>query len=89
MFYFGLSSDGYAREGVAYSNDLKQWQKIDEVLIDVGLEGSIDSRYAHKPGVITKGEILFHFYCAVSPANTKQLGDVKHNEIRGIALATN
>ena len=88
LFYFGLSSDGHARESAAISNDLKQWQKIDEILIDVGPEGSIDSRYAHKPGMITKGETLYHFYCAVSPAHTKQLGEIRNDEIRGISLAT-
>ena len=88
MFYFGLSSDGHAREGAAFSHDLRCWQKADEILIDVGPRGSIDSRYAHKPGIITLGETLYHFYCAVSPAKEKRIGEIKHNEIRGISLAT-
>lgn len=89
LFYFGLSSDGFAREGVAFSDDLHHWQKSGEILVNTGPEGSIDSRYAHKPGIITKGKQLFHFYCAVSPAKQKIPGEIEHDEIRGISLATN
>ena len=32
-----------------------------DLLIDVGPEGSVDSRYAHKPGIITDGNRLYHF----------------------------
>ena len=68
MFYFGLCSDGHARDLVAFSDDLRTWRKGGEVLIDVGGEGSIDSRYAHKPGIISRDGRLYHFYCAVSPS---------------------
>ncbi|MCB9458189.1 MAG: hypothetical protein H6670_00970 [Anaerolineaceae bacterium] len=88
MFYFGLSYDGHARDGAAFSDDLQHWQKMDDILIDVGPEGSIDSRYAHKPGIITAGDTLYHFYCAVSPADPSQLGSIDHSEMRGIAVAT-
>ncbi len=88
MFYFGLCSDGHARDGVAFSDDLEQWRKSGEILIDIGGEGSIDSRYAHKPGIITRGNSIYHFYCAVAPAPQKQLGEIEHTEIRGISLAT-
>ena len=36
------------------------------VLIDVGPKGSIDSKYAHKPSIISHRGALYHFYCAVS-----------------------
>jgi hypothetical protein len=40
-------------------------------------EDAVDSTYAHKPSVIAKSGVLYHFYCAVSK---------KHG--RGIGLAT-
>lgn len=88
MFYFGLCSDGHAREGVAFSRDLRHWQKAREVLIDVGPEGVIDSKHAHKPGIISRGGCLYHFYCAVAPAESSRLGEVSHSEVRGISVAT-
>ena len=88
MFYFGLSYDGHARDGAAFSDDLCHWQKINEILIDVGPEGNFDSRYAHKPGIMTAGDTLYHFYCAVAPTRPRPLGEHTLNEIRGIAVAT-
>jgi predicted GH43/DUF377 family glycosyl hydrolase len=89
MFYFGLCSDGHARDGVAFSDDLEHWQKAEDILIDVGPSGSIDSRYAHKPGIIADSGKLYHFYCGVAPAKDKRQGEITHGEVRGIALATN
>ncbi len=88
MFYYGNSSDGHARDGAAFSEDLCHWRKSDEILIDVGPPGSIDSRYAHKPGILSRGGTLYHFYCAVAPTTAPQLGEIEHDEVRGIALAT-
>jgi predicted GH43/DUF377 family glycosyl hydrolase len=88
MFYYTLSSDGRARDTVAFSNDLLHWRKSDEILIDVGAPGSIDSMFAHKPSVFAEGGRLHHYYCAVSPATQKTMGDVDVSEIRGIGLAT-
>lgn len=87
MFYFGNCSDGHARDGVAFSHDLLHWRKEGQVLIDVSPAGSIDSKYAHKPGIISKDGRVYHFYCAVAPARDRQLGEIEHHEIRGIALA--
>ncbi len=88
MFYYGFCSDGHARDGAAFSDDLRHWQKAGEVLIDVGAEGRIDSRYAHKPGIISRGNRLYHFYCAVAPASNRFLGEIENDEVRGITLAT-
>ena len=88
MFYFGNGSDGHAREGVAFSKDLLHWEKSDEILIDVGGEGSIDSKYAHKPGIIAKNGRLYHYYCAVRDLESEGIGDVAVTESRGISLAT-
>jgi hypothetical protein len=53
--------------------------KVDEILIDVGLPGSVDETYAHKPSVIFHHGALYHFYCAVSGKWP--------NERRGISVA--
>ena len=87
MFYFGNCSDGHAREGIAFSNDLLHWKKSGEVLIDVGGEGSVDSTHAHKPGLISKNGKLFHYYCAVRPLESLGFGDVTVDEGRGITFA--
>lgn len=87
MFYFGLSSDGHARDGAAYSTDLLNWHKLDELLIDVGPEGTLDSLYAHKPAMIAKDGQLFHFYCAVERWHGGTIGEIEHDEKRGISFA--
>jgi predicted GH43/DUF377 family glycosyl hydrolase len=87
MFYYGNCSDGHAREGVAWSRDLLSWTKTCQILVDVGPPGSIDSRHAHKPGIITHDRVLYHFYCAVSPAADPHLGEIENGEVRGIAVA--
>ena len=79
MFYFGNSSDGHAREGAAFSTDLVHWRKAEDILVDVGEPGAIDTLYAHKPGIIGANGVLYHFYCAVAPKGAGQE--------RGIAVA--
>ncbi|HWD60997.1 MAG TPA: hypothetical protein VG369_00760 [Humibacter sp.] len=88
MFYFGLAADGHAREGYATSDDLVQWEKSGELLIDVGAAGSIDSTHAHKPAVISWEGRLEHYYCAVAPRSPIRVGDTEQHEFRGIAKAT-
>ena len=87
MFYFGNCSDGAAREGAAFSEDLLSWRKSKEILIDVGPAGSVDSLYAHKPGIIAGNGRLFHFYCAVSPAASHQGNAMAGSQTRGITFA--
>lgn len=80
MFYFGLSAnDRKARDLVALGPDPLHFTKLDEVLIDVGPEGSIDDDYAHKPALVYHKGDLYHFYCAVG-------GHYPH-DIRGISVA--
>jgi predicted GH43/DUF377 family glycosyl hydrolase len=88
MFYFGLATDGHAREGVAFSTDLHHWTKYDNPLLDIGPPGSIDSIHAHKPGIITRNGVLYHFYCAVSPVSPGSTTEVHPQEMRGITVAT-
>jgi predicted GH43/DUF377 family glycosyl hydrolase len=77
VFYYGYDQKGVARDLLALSSDLARFQKCEDVLIDVGAEGSVDSKYAHKPSVIYRDGVLYHFYCAVSE---------EHG--RGICVAT-
>ncbi len=87
MFYYTLSTDGYARDSVAFSDDLITWEKSGEILIDVGPPGSIDSRYAHKPAVLGKDGVVYHFYCATAPAEDPKQGEIEYGEVRGIGVA--
>lgn len=87
MFYFGNSSDGHARDGVAFSDDLLRWAKSSNILIDVGQTGSFDDKYAHKPAIISKDGNLYHFYCAVTQFSKRPISEIHHTEIRGITLA--
>jgi predicted GH43/DUF377 family glycosyl hydrolase len=67
MYYYGLSSrDGHARDLLAIGRDPLHFDKVSEVMIDVGGPGAVDSVYAHKPSVISWRGDLYHFYCAVS-----------------------
>ncbi|MHB9031570.1 MAG: glycoside hydrolase family protein [Anaerolineae bacterium] len=88
MFYYGLAADGHARDGVAFSDDLLHWDKAPGPILDVGAPGSLDSQYAHKPAVIYNKGVLYHYYCAVSPALEPQHGTVANRELRGIGLRT-
>ncbi|MCE5277996.1 MAG: hypothetical protein ABFD92_13815 [Planctomycetaceae bacterium] len=88
MFYYTLDAKAVARDTVAFSKDLLHWEKSNEVLIDVGPPGSIDSRYAHKPGIASAGGRLYHYYCALAPAANPKMGQIEHGEVRGISVAT-
>ena len=68
-----------ARDLVATSEDLLHPAKCSEIVIDVGPPGSIDSSYAHKPSLVSYKGDLYHFYCAVSRVNGR--------EVRGISVA--
>lgn len=88
MFYFGLAADGHAREGYAWSRDLRSWTKSSEILLDVGPAGSIDSLHTHKPAVVTWDGRLEHYYTAVAPQEPVTIGGFQQHEMRGIARAT-
>ena len=88
MFYFGYADDGHARDSFAMSRNLRDWIKSEEILLDVGLVGSIDSLHAHKPAVITWNGRLEHYYCAVAPQDAIEVSGHTQNEKRGIARAT-
>lgn len=88
MFYFGLCTDGRARETFAWSRDLHTWTQPRDVLIDVGAPDAVDSEYAHKPAVITHDGRLEHYYCAVSLLpEPVEIAGFRQRERRGIAVA--
>ena len=64
--------------------------KSDDVLLDVGPAGSIDSPHTHKPAVITWNGRLEHYYTAVALQEEPVLvSGYVQQELRGIARATN
>ncbi len=79
FFYFGLDAKGVARDLVATGTALTKTVKCPEALVDISPPGSVDSKYAHKPSLISYKGDLYHFYCAVSIVNGR--------EIRGISVA--
>jgi hypothetical protein len=79
LYYFGLANDGKARDLLALGGDPLHFDKVDEVLIDVGKPGSVDDDYAHKPALVFDRGDLYHFYCAVSGPYP--------NDVRGISVA--
>jgi predicted GH43/DUF377 family glycosyl hydrolase len=79
VFYYSLDRKGKARDLLAIGDDPFHPVKSPEILIDVGLPGTVDETYAHKPSVIWHNGALYHFYCAVSGKWP--------NETRGISVA--
>jgi predicted GH43/DUF377 family glycosyl hydrolase len=79
MYYFGLDARGKARELLALGHDPYHFTKVDEIMLDMGVPGSVDETYAHKPSVIFHDGALYHFYCAVSGKWP--------NDVRGISVA--
>ena len=79
FFYYSFDRKGKARDLLALGGDPFHPVKVDEILIDLGPPGSVDSTFAHKPSVICHEGTLYHFYCAVSGKWP--------NEIRGISVA--
>lgn len=87
MFYFGLAADSHARDLLAVSDDLLHWTKMPAPLVDVSPAGpAVDTRHAHKAGIIARDGVLYHYYCAVAD-QTVQIGNQVHPEMRGISLA--
>ena len=79
FFYYSLDAKGKASDLLALGDDPFHPSKVNEILIDVGPPGSVDSTYAHKPSVVYNRGALYHFYCDVSGKWP--------NEVRGISVA--
>lgn len=73
MFYYGLGGadvDGkrHVQEGLAVSEDLLHWEKVEDPILMVGERGSLDCGHAHKPSIFYENGVLYHFYCATRPS---------------------
>ena len=79
IFYYGFDRKGKARDLLALGDDPFHPKKVDQILVDVGPPGTVDSTFAHKPSIVFSGGALYHFYCAVSGKYP--------NEVRGISVA--
>lgn len=79
FYYYSLDARGKARDLLALGDDPFHPVKVNEILIDVGPPGAVDSTYAHKPSVVYDRGALYHFYCAVSGKWP--------DEVRGISVA--
>lgn len=96
MYYYGYDGE-HAQEGIAFSEDLYRWEKVDTPILKHGNAGEIDELHAHKPCVIEKDGTLYHFYCAVRESRekdkavnidpTQEEGEEK-TEYRCISVAT-
>ena len=85
MFYYGLGNLS-ACDGLAFSDDLVHWEKFPLPIMTIGGRNTIDSKYAHKPGIIYHNGMLYHFYCACRDGRE---GDITDNggEFRVISVA--
>jgi predicted GH43/DUF377 family glycosyl hydrolase len=81
MFYFGY--DGiHARDMMATSEDWIHWEKSPwNPILDVGPPGTYDSIHAHKPCLVERDGVWYHFYTSVGEYGGK-------GHVRAIALAT-
>ncbi len=83
-FYFGYET-GHAREGLALSSDLENWEKVEQPIID-NTPGGVDEEHAHKASVIYYNGVLYHFYCATRPHRDGDPTEV-YGALRSITVA--
>lgn len=86
-FYFGLGP-GHAQEGLALSDDLLHWEKVDQPILPAGASGSLDSEHAHKASMVYWQGVLYHFYCATRPWQEGDKTKIFDYEYRTICVAT-
>lgn len=85
-FYFGYEH-GHAQEGLAISDNLTDWDKLEVPLMSHGNKGEIDENHAHKAAIFYYNNTLYHFYCATRPYRTNDSTEV-FGEFRTIAVAS-
>lgn len=96
MFYYGYNGEN-AQEGIAFSEDLFHWHKENRPILCCGEPGSLDELHAHKPCVVEKDGVMYHYYCAVRPGRPEDRAlnldptqqDCHATEYRCITVATN
>ncbi len=85
MYYYGLGNLS-ACNSLALSDDLVHWKKYPLPILTIGGHGTVDSTYAHKPGVIYHDGILYQFYCACRPSRPDDPTN-NNGEFRCISVA--
>ncbi len=90
-FYYGIGKqeeDGlyHAEEGLAVSEDLLHWEKVEAPILRHGAEGAFDHHHAHKPAIFYENGILYHFYCATCQASPEYPTEL-FGEYRTICVA--
>lgn len=95
-FFFGYDGKVYkhAQDGLALSEDLIHWEKVENPIVPSGAEGEIDSGHAHKASIFYYEGRLYHFYCATrlwqEGDKTRMFENPKYaGEFRTIAVASN
>ena len=74
-FYYGIGGldeeDGlyHAENGLAVSDDLIHWEKVEEPVLKHGPLGAFDNHHAHKPAMVYDKGTLYHFYCGTCQAS--------------------
>ena len=62
MYYYGYNCVK-ACEGIAFSDDLLHWVKYPDPILVPGQAGEVDDKFAHKPAILYKDGVLYHYYC--------------------------
>ncbi len=83
-FYFGYNS-GHAQEGLALSENLEDWEKVEAPII-TNTPGGVDEEHAHKASIVYYHGVLYHFYCATRPVREGDPTEV-YNAFRTITVA--
>lgn len=86
MFYYGFNRR-HAQEGLAVSHDFFHWEKCPGPLLPHGTQGALDSHYAHKPSILWRDGVLYHFYCACREFRPGDPAENLWHEFRCITLA--
>lgn len=84
-YYFGHNV-GHAQEGLALSENLTDWIKMEKPIITHGEVGEIDETHAHKASIFYYEGVLYHFYCAARPFKEGDRTKI-YEEFRTIAVA--
>jgi len=87
MYYYGFDGKN-ARNGIAFSKNLVEWERHSEPILDVGKPGELDYIHAHKPSLIFSKGNLYQFYCACRPYEPGDRTRIFKDEFRCITVAS-
>ena len=91
IYFFGLGpsdADGkyHAQEGLALSENLIHWEKVEEPILRHGAVGSMDEQHVHKASMVYYKGVLYHFYCGTRLAKAEDKA-VINQRFRAIYVA--